>query len=118
MVSPARAQQRLPGAVASGHGDRVGGALATKALQARLDTPHAGRGLELTTAAMGLRSGGTLLDRSTRSMMERRYGRGFDDVRVHTDAMAATAARDLRARAYTVGSHIAFGARQYAPHSV
>jgi len=36
---------------------------------------------------------------------------------VHTDARAAESARAVNALAYTVGSHIAFGAGQHAPHS-
>lgn len=39
-------------------------------------------------------------------------------VRVHTDAGAAQSARELHARAYTVGSHIVFDAGEYAPHTV
>ncbi len=38
-------------------------------------------------------------------------------VRVHTDAAAAASAHDVNARAYTVGSHIVFGAGEYAPHT-
>ena len=38
-------------------------------------------------------------------------------VRVHTDADAANSAHAVSARAYTVGSHIVFGANEYAPHT-
>lgn len=38
-------------------------------------------------------------------------------VRVHTDARAAESAAAVHARAYTVGSHIVFGAGEYAPAS-
>jgi hypothetical protein len=43
---------------------------------------------------------------------EQRFGEdfSFSHVRVHTDAAAARSAFDVNARAYTVGSHIAFGA--------
>jgi LysM repeat protein len=47
-------------------------------------------------------------------------GKGKADlraVRVHADAEAAESARAVSARAYTVGSHIVFGAGEYAPHT-
>lgn len=39
----------------------------------------------------------------------------FARVRVHTGSAAAASAENVRARAYTVGSEIVFGAGQYAP---
>jgi hypothetical protein len=36
-------------------------------------------------------------------------------VRIHTDAAAAASARELHARAYTVGNHIAFDSQAYSP---
>jgi hypothetical protein len=39
----------------------------------------------------------------------------FSQVRVHTDADAATLAGDLNARAFTVGQHVAFGQAEYQP---
>jgi hypothetical protein len=47
--------------------------------------------------------------------MEARFGRDFRPVRVHTDSRAAEAARDLEARAFTVGRDVVFGAGEYAP---
>ncbi|WP_406631757.1 DUF4157 domain-containing protein [Amycolatopsis sp. WGS_07] len=47
--------------------------------------------------------------------MSARLGQDFSTVRVHADSRAAESARALGARAYTIGSHIAFGAGQYAP---
>ena len=58
---------------------------------------------------------GHALDDSARGFMEPRFGRNFGGVRVHTDAEAAESARQLRARAYTHGDHIVFGAGEYAP---
>lgn len=63
-----------------------------------------------------LRSSGEPLDPSVRAFMEPRFGHDFSRVRVHTDARAVESARALRARAYTVGQHIAFGAGEYRPH--
>jgi hypothetical protein len=64
-----------------------------------------------------LDSPGRSLDADTRAYMEPRFGHDFSRVRVHTDARAAESARDINARAYTVGDHIAFGARQYTPRT-
>jgi uncharacterized protein DUF4157 len=63
------------------------------------------------------RSSGAALDRSTRQFMEPRFGYDFSQVRVHTDAAAQQSARDVRARAYTVGRDIVFAAGQYAPQT-
>jgi hypothetical protein len=57
-----------------------------------------------------LTSSGAPLDPSLRRAFEPRFGHDFSSVRVHTDADAATSARDVHARAWTVGGHIAFGA--------
>lgn len=50
--------------------------------------------------------------------MEPRFGQDFSSVRVHAGARAAEAARDAKARAYTVGRDVVFGAGQYAPRSM
>jgi hypothetical protein len=60
-------------------------------------------------------SDGQPLDAATRAYMEPRYGHDFGHVRVHSDEQAAQAAADYRARAYTVGGDIVFGAQEYAP---
>src|SRR5262249_32621267 len=39
----------------------------------------------------------------------------FSRVKVHADAAAAASARQLGARAYTLGPHVVFGAHEYAP---
>ena len=39
----------------------------------------------------------------------------FSRIRIHADARAADSSRAVSAKAYTVGSHIVFGAGQYAP---
>ncbi len=50
-----------------------------------------------------------------RSRMEHGFGRSFAGVQFHTDARAVRLASSLSARAFTVGSHVAFGAGQYRP---
>ncbi|HYM74184.1 MAG TPA: DUF4157 domain-containing protein [Stellaceae bacterium] len=64
-----------------------------------------------------LNSPGEPLDAATRSFMEDRFGYDFQHVRVHSDAEAAESAAAVDALAYTVGSHMVFGAGQYAPGS-
>jgi len=49
--------------------------------------------------------------------MEPLFLRDFSKVRVHTDGKAARSARALNAHAYTFGSHIVFGAGQFAPEN-
>ena len=62
-----------------------------------------------------LRTPGQSLDSATRAYMEPRFGHDFSQVRVHTDAPAAVSAKELHARAYTVGSHVAFAGNQFSP---
>jgi hypothetical protein len=64
-----------------------------------------------------LSSAGQPLDTKTRTFMESRFRQDFSGVRVHNDAQAAESARSVNARAYTVGSQIAFGTGQYVPHT-
>ena len=49
--------------------------------------------------------------------MESHFGQDFSQVQVHTDATAASAARQQGAQAYTHGHHIVFGAQRYQPHT-
>jgi hypothetical protein len=55
------------------------------------------------------------LDLAMRAFFEPRFGRSFGQVHIHTDARAVDSARDLKARAYTVGRDIVFGAGEYRP---
>src|SRR5208282_1291916 len=60
-----------------------------------------------------LEAPGQPLDKTTRELMEPHFGRDFSGVRVHTDETAAKSARALNAKAYTAGTHVAFGSGQY-----
>jgi hypothetical protein len=62
-----------------------------------------------------LASDGQPLEPGLRHDMERRFGRDFFDVRIHSDARAQASARDIHAHAYTVDRHIVFGAGRFAP---
>ena len=60
---------------------------------------------------------GRPLDAALRQDMEQRFGHDFSRVRVHSDGAAEQSAREVNAHAYTVGSHIVFGAGEYSPHA-
>lgn len=64
-----------------------------------------------------LAGGGRAMDAGLRADMEPRFGCDFSHVRVHADAAAGQSARDVNALAYTVGSHIVFGAGQWSPRT-
>jgi hypothetical protein len=78
-------------------------------LQQRIGNQAVGR---LVRARLG---DGRPLPPSTRAYFEPRFGSDFGEVRVHTDGAAAATARRLRARAFTTGRDIVFGAGEYAP---
>ena len=111
--------------------DRVRQAVSTWAATGKVDVPRAGAetgGPELPALGFdgplgaadprALRASlgtGRPLDAATRSRMERGFGRDFGDVRVHNDGAAGRAATSASARAFTIGTDIAFGAGQYRP---
>ncbi len=61
------------------------------------------------------RSSGRQMSRESRAYFEPRFGRSFENVRIHTDNAAAESARDIHALAYTAGSDIVFGDGHYQP---
>ncbi|RCV89158.1 eCIS core domain-containing protein [Billgrantia montanilacus] len=68
-------------------------------------------------AAAALNSGGRPLSSAERTYFEPRFGRDFSAVRLHDDSRSGSAARAIGARAYTLGSNIAFAPGEYAPHT-
>jgi hypothetical protein len=58
---------------------------------------------------------GQPLQSDVRSRMDAAFGVTFAHVRTHTDSDAAGLARDVNARAFAVGEHVAFGAGEYRP---
>lgn len=66
-------------------------------------------------AGGAINNGGSPLDGSTRSFMERRFGYNFSRVRIHTDTVAAKSAQSINALAYTSGRDIVFNKGQYLP---
>lgn len=63
-----------------------------------------------------LSGGGAPLESPTRVLFENLFQRDFSSVRIHTGGAAAQSTLDLRANAYTVGSHIAFAPGRFEPH--
>lgn len=62
----------------------------------------------------GIRGTGQPLSPAERGFFEPRFGYDFGVVRVHTDTQAAQTARALKARAFTIGRDIVFGAGHQA----
>jgi Domain of unknown function (DUF4157) len=58
-------------------------------------------------------AGGAPLSAAERAYFEPRFARDFGDVRIHADGRAAQAAQAINARAYTLGSHIAFASGEF-----
>lgn len=76
----------------------------------------AGSGSEPAAEAEANRVAAFAAHASARVDDERRMNLG--DTKIHTGPVAADSARALRARAYTVGSHIVFAPDQYRPDTV
>jgi hypothetical protein len=74
-----------------------------------------GKSSVLAAAGNVVRSPGELLDSAIRAGAEARLGFDFSHVRVHHDDASARSVSAARARAYTIGSHIAFGRGEYQP---
>jgi hypothetical protein len=64
-----------------------------------------------------MRSRGEPLGGPIRQFMETRFGRSFEAVRIHTNAMAAESAQAMGARAYTLGNNVVFAEGNYDPTS-
>ena len=69
------------------------------------------------SVAAVLASRGDALAPTLRRDMERHFGHDFSQVRVHADTRAAASVREVHARAWTVGRHIAFGSGRYQPEA-
>jgi hypothetical protein len=81
----------------------------------RVETNEARRVAPSPVVDEALRAPGQPLDTGIREFMEPRFGQDFSRVRVHADPAAAGSAESIGARAYTVGHHVVFGAREYRP---
>ena len=81
------------------------------------DSSHLGQATAPPIVEEVLRSPGQPLDRETQDFMEPQFGTDFGAVRIHTDSKAALSAESVKAKAYAVQNHIAFGADEYSPSS-
>lgn len=82
---------------------------------ASTDGESLAKGAVASEAGAGRSSSGAPLPLATRFYFEQRFNQDFSNVRIHTDAQAATSARSLNARAYTIGNDITFAPGQFAP---
>ncbi|HEX3126495.1 MAG TPA: DUF4157 domain-containing protein [Thermoanaerobaculia bacterium] len=73
---------------------------------------------EAEASIQGLRGGGRPLPEPVRSYFEPRFGCDLGGVRVHAGPEAASLARSISARAFTVGSDIAFAPGEFQPASL
>jgi hypothetical protein len=108
----------LGGALASVAGSvagAVGGALSAVGSLFSKAGPGGARGGVDHAALAGRLGPGRPFGGGERTRMESAFGHSFAHVRVHDDVGAAGLSRDLNARAFTVGEHVAFGAGEYRP---
>lgn len=71
----------------------------------------------ISSGIQSLQGSGRPLSGTERSFFEPRFGRDFSQVRLHMDDPATAAAREMQARAFTIGSHVVFGSGQYRPET-
>jgi Domain of unknown function (DUF4157) len=71
---------------------------------------------DVEAAIRASRGRGRPLEDGMRGALEDRLGAGLDDVRIHADEQAASLARAVSARAFTVGSDIYFGRNELQAH--
>jgi hypothetical protein len=92
------------------------GARAEASLQRSATGPAEGTkvGSDLSLRVESLQ-GGRALPASERSFMEPRVGRRLDSIRIHTGPEGASLARELNARAFSVGNDIAFASGEFQP---
>jgi hypothetical protein len=58
---------------------------------------------------------GSPLDGGVKARMEKAFGHSFSSVRVHADSRASQLADSLNARAFTIGTDVAFATGEYRP---
>lgn len=76
-------------------------------------TPQVSAGTAASISSM--RGGGRPLQERSRAYFEPRLGQDLGNVRIHDDNRSAQLARSVGARAFTIGSDIAFGSGEFAP---
>ena len=88
-------------------------------LRPQAEGARSGRSLDAETARSisAMRGRGQPLPPEERAFFEPRFGRDFGKVQIHANSSAAQAAREIGARAFTIGGEVAFAAGQYVPGS-
>ncbi len=71
----------------------------------------------LTRQIQQKRGGGSPLPEKVQSEASKKLGRNFNDVRIHTDAIADNLSRTISARAFTIGKDIFFKNGVFSPAS-
>jgi len=69
------------------------------------------------SAITAMKGGGHALTDAERVFFNDRFNHDFSGVRVHADSQSGGLARTIRAKAFTVGSHIFFGQGEYSPNT-
>jgi hypothetical protein len=93
---------------------QVAGQEEEELLQAKtVNGPQPSVSNDLTERIQSLRRAGQLLQENERAFFEPRFGHNFGSVRIHCDSRSAEIAKDLNARAFTIGHDIVFGKGQY-----
>ena len=64
------------------------------------------------------KGGGKPLPKKIREEMEKRFGRSFKNIRIHTGGEAIRLCHEIGARAFTNGHHIYFNSGQFEPESM
>jgi hypothetical protein len=71
----------------------------------------------VATQVQSLQGRGEPLSDSNRAFFEPRFGADLSQVRLHTGAEAAAAARAVKAKAFTIGKNVVMGAGQGSPET-
>jgi len=100
------------GAVRGSDVPELGGVSTSRDLQAK-GTESSPPPARVSEAAAAVGRGGRPFSIAERSLFEPHFGRDLSHVRIHDRGAAGSAAHSIGARAYTVGSHIAFAPGQY-----
>lgn len=72
---------------------------------------------QLESGIRSLEADGQPLTESARAFFQPRLGVDLSGVRLHSDATAASMARAVKARAFTLGPHVAFAEGEYRPET-
>jgi hypothetical protein len=99
----------------AGAADTMFEAAETDAGPVQFDAEKGGAAQANPRAVQRALGGGEVLDSGVSGRMASAFGTDFSGVRVHTDGHAGGISRQLHARAFTVGNHVAFASGQYRP---